>query len=793
MRPSAVLDGQAPVMVQCAEVPEQAPLTAVERPEVAALREPPNRVSRRFRTGTPLDWSAVDRCRLLILITVPFFAAYGLRSGYLLTHPDVEPYFDRGTLASMRLGLAAACFFWALFLVWGSLERRRPGPHTLYLVVGSLSWWLGVVGVAYALGPITTPAWIAVVIGCVTSLLLLPKRVAILGISVGLTLLLTSLVCAMAGMIPYGPALSDSPIVASQMPLPYAIGNTLSSLLATVVVVVVIAYVVTRWHDALDRLRHTNADLDRVVEDRTSELARRTQAEDALRESEDRYRRLTDNAFDLIMEVDSKGRLLYVSPNHRDVLGFEPDDLIGRISFDLLHPDDRQKVIVAFQMLLVSGWNHQVLARVQHRDGGWRWFESSGNAYPAPRGEMRAVVISRDVTERREAQMQREKLEAQMQQTQKLESLGVLAGGIAHDFNNLLAPILGNARLLESELPPDSPVRPFAEQIATAALRTSELTTQLLTYAGRGTLTTRTLDVRELVREMGELLHMAVSRKVDLRYELPDALPPVEGDPAQLRQVVLNLIMNASEAIGDEPGVVTIGAGTIEVDRACSRETYIGRELPAGSYIYLDVRDDGCGMDEETRSKIFDPFFTTKFTGRGLGLAALLGIVRAHRGAVAVESEPGRGTRFRLLFPRASGSVATSEATTACPRDWRGSGTVLVVDDDEAVRELLGHLLPKSGLSVIMANDGKKAVERFREHASEIAAVLLDLTMPEMGGVEAFIEMRRIRPDARIILSSGYSVVDVAAHLEGQGVDGFLQKPYEPRALIQRLRELLEE
>ncbi len=432
------------------------------------------------------------------------------------------------------------------------------------------------------------------------------------------------------------------------------------------------------------------------------------------------------------------------------------------------------------------------MTRLQHKDRSWRWFEFSGNAYQVPSGEMRAVIISRDITERKRAQVQQEKLEAQMQQTQKLESLGVLAGGIAHDFNNLLVPILGNARLAEGELPPGSPVGPFVEQIATAALRTSELTSQLLAYAGRGTLTTRPLDVCELLREMGKLLHTAIPRKVELRYELPDALPLIEGDPAQLRQVVLNLIINASEAIGDEPGVVTIGAGTIEADFASLGQTDLGPELPEGSYIYLDIRDSGCGMDEETRSKIFDPFFTTKFTGRGLGLAALLGIVRSHRGAVRVESELGSGTWFRLLFPCVPGSPAAIAKTFARPREWRSSGTVLVVDDEEAVRNVLGRTLQKCGLSVIMANDGREAVERFREHSPKIAAVLLDLAMPGIGGLEALVEMRKIRPDARIILSSGYSAVDVAARLEGQEVDGFLQKPYEPDALIQKLRELLE-
>lgn len=768
-------------------------MTGSERLEADAFRDEEDAEPRRARIGKLLDWGETDRCRLLILLTIPFFAAYALRSHYLLAHPDVEPYYDRGTLVWMRFGLAAAGGFWALFLAWGALERRRSGSHNLYLLVGSLSWWLAIVGVAYALGPITTPAWIAVVIGCVTSLLLLPRRIAFLGISIGLTLLLASLACVMAGVIPYGPAFIESPMVASQMVPPYVFGNTVSSLIATLVVVGVISYILTQWREALDRLQRTNDDLDRVVADRTSELARRTEAEGALRESEERYRRLTDNAFDLIIELDSDGRVLYASPNHRDVLGYEPDEITGRSSYGLLHPDDRDEVLQLFEMLLVSDLDRQIVTRIRHKDGSWRWFESSGNAYALPTGEMRAVIISRDVTERKQAQMQQEKLEAQMQQTQKLESLGVLAGGIAHDFNNLLVPILGNARLAESELEPGSPVGPFVERIATAAVRTSELTTQLLAYAGQGKLTTRSLDVCELLREMGELLHTAMSRKVELRYELPDALPPVEGDPTQLRQVILNLIINASEAIGDAPGVVTIGAGTLEVDGDRLGDAYLGADLPDGSHIYLDVRDTGCGMDEETRSKIFDPFFTTKFTGRGLGLAALLGIVRAHGGAVGVDSEPGRGTRVRLLLPQGSGAAEAEENALACLREWRGSGTILVVDDEESVIDLLEHVLPRSGLSVITARDGKEAVERFREHAPTIAAVLLDLTMPEVGGAEAFVEIRRIRPDARIILSSGYSVVDVAARLGGQKADGFLQKPYEPQALIQKLRELLEE
>jgi PAS domain S-box-containing protein len=773
-------------------VPEEAARTVPERQAGAAFRDARDRAPRALRMRKLLDWDPVDRCRLLIGVTVPFFAAYGLRSHYLVGHPDVEPYFDRSTLDAMRYGLAAACVFWVAFLAWGTRERRRPGPHTGYLLVGSLSWWLGVVSVAYALGPITTPAWIAVVIGCVLHVLLLPRRVAIVATGAGLTLLLASLVCVMAGLIPYGPALAETPMVASQMPAPYVLGSTLSSLLATLAVLGIISYLVTEWRSSLAGLQAANAHLDRVVEDRTRELALRKQAEGALRESEASYRRLTENAFDLIMEVDSSGRSLYASPNHRAVLGYEPDDLVGRVGLDLVHPDERKAVALAFRGVHETSWGREFEMRVRHRDGSWRWFECSGNAFRVPTGETRAVIISRDVTERKQAQLQQEKLEAQMLQTQKLESLGVLAGGIAHDFKNLLVPILGNAHLAKQELALDSPAIPFVERIATAAVRTSELTDQLLAYAGRGTLTTRPLDLGELLREMGEFLHTAVSRRTELAYEIPDALPFIEGDAVQLRQVILNLIINASEAIGDRPGVVTIGAGTTEVDGARVRESYLGGELADGSYVYLEVSDDGCGMDEETRSKIFDPFFTTKFTGRGLGLAALLGIVRAHRGAVRVESEPGRGTRFRLLFPVGSGSPATLHETDPCALAWRGSGTVLVGDDEANVREFAAEVLRRCGLSVITAEDGQEAVALFREHAPKIDAVVLDVTMPGLGGVEAFLEIRKIRPDVRILLSSGYSEEDVVGRFRVREVDGFLQKPYEPEALVRKLRELLE-
>ena len=747
---------------------------------------------RRVRIRNLLEWSEVDRCRLLILVTLPFAAAYALRSAYVLAYPTVEPYYDPRVLVWARDGLGAACGLWTLFLAWGSLERRRPGPHTVYLTVGSLSWWFGICSVAYALGPITSPAWIAVVIAGVSSLLLLPKGVALLGIGVGLTLMVASLACVMAGLIPYAPLFIEVPIGASQLALPYVIGNTIVSVLATLLVVGIVGYIVTQWRKALTLLQRLNADLKRIVEDRTRELARRKRAEAELRTNEDRYRLLAENAGDLVAELNADGLYEYVSPSHQTVLGYVRDELLGRDPFELIHPDDREETRAVTERTIASRIPETKTFRFRHRDGEWRWIEMYTRAFSTTSGATHLLVVGQDISERQRVEEQQLKLEAQMQETQKLESLGVLAGGIAHDFNNFLLPILGNARLAEDELAPGSPGRRFIERVTTAALRASELSNQLLAYAGRGKLATERLDLRALLQETADLLHTAISRKVELKYELPDSLPPIEGDPAQLRQVILNLITNGSEAIGDGQGVVAIGAGTIDADSRYLSETHLGAGLPEGYYVYLDVRDTGCGMDEETQAKIFDPFFTTKFTGRGLGLAALLGIVRAHQGALKVESEPGRGTTFRLLFPCVAGSRATPEAKGTRPLEWRGSGTILIVDDEEAVRELLEEVIPRYGMSVVTAKDGREAVERFREHASEIAAVLLDLTLPEVGGVEAFLGIRRIRPDARVILSSGYSEVDFADRLAGQEVNGFLHKPYQPEELIEKLRQALE-
>jgi PAS domain S-box-containing protein len=407
-------------------------------------------------------------------------------------------------------------------------------------------------------------------------------------------------------------------------------------------------------------------------------------------------------------------------------------------------------------------------------------------------GEPCGLAMFTDVTDLKREQEERRRLEISIQQAQKLESLGVLAGGVAHDFNNLLMTILGNASLARLDLPEGSTARRSVDDIEVAAQRAADLTRQMLDYAGKGAVAIHPINLSRLVQEIAQLLEVSIGRDCIVRYRFAPDLPAFEGDATQVRQVAMNLLTNAADAM-DGAGVITLETGVRQATVEYLAANVAGESLPPGEYVYLEVVDTGAGMDDSTRSRIFDPFFTTKFTGRGLGLAAVLGIVRGHRGAIMVDSEPGRGSTFTVLFPIAPQRHTATMVHEREPAPWRGEGRLLVVDDDPVVAEVTARLLARMGFDPVLAASGQEACELFRQDPSGIRAVILDLTMPGMGGDATFAALRQIDPHVRVLLSSGYTESEAVGRVHAEELAGFIQKPFGSEELINALRTVLGE
>jgi PAS domain S-box-containing protein len=396
------------------------------------------------------------------------------------------------------------------------------------------------------------------------------------------------------------------------------------------------------------------------------------------------------------------------------------------------------------------------------------------------------MTLGVDVTEQVAIKSAMRETEERLRETAKLESLGVLAGGIAHDFNNLLVGIIGNASLALEIVPTDSAAHGMIDGVLKAGERAAMLTRQMLAYSGRGRFVIEMVDVSALVAEMSPLLQSSIPRTVTLRTDLDPSLSPVEADSTQLQQIFMNLVINGAEACGERSGVVSIRTAPEEVNE----ERAGGFGLPPvepGRYVALEVSDTGSGMDEETRSRIFDPFFTTKFTGRGLGLSAVLGIVRAHKGALEVWSERGRGATFRVLFPAAERDWTIETEQPEISASF-GSGTVLIVDDEKMVRDMGRMALERFGYRVLEAENGRTGVALFQRYAAAVDLIILDLTMPVMSGEDTLAELRRVRPDIAIVLSTGFSETEARLRFQGCGLAGFLQKPYTALQLAEIVR-----
>jgi nitrogen-specific signal transduction histidine kinase len=398
-----------------------------------------------------------------------------------------------------------------------------------------------------------------------------------------------------------------------------------------------------------------------------------------------------------------------------------------------------------------------------------------------------------DITERQRAEEARLGLERQLLHAQKLESLGVLAGGVAHDFNNLLMAILGHMDLALAQLPAGSAAGANVKQAMAAARAAAGLTNRMLAYSGRGTFVAEEIDLNSVLEQNAAMLRAAIAKTATLSVRLARELPPVVADAAQVQQVVMNLITNASEALGEAAGSITLATGLLECDARYLERSSLEEKPAPGRFVWLEVADSGCGMSAETVERLFDPFFTTKFAGRGLGMSAVLGIVRGHRGAIVVDSAPGAGTTIRVLFPAAAGARRASPGKTAAAEAPPPalSGTVLVVDDERLVLTVCAAMIRQLGPRVLTAVDGADAVEVFAEHAASIDAVLLDMTMPRLDGLATLRELRRRRPDVRVVLCSGFTEQELAERFAGEGLAGFLQKPYDLRSLQEALGHVL--
>ena len=491
---------------------------------------------------------------------------------------------------------------------------------------------------------------------------------------------------------------------------------------------------------------------------------------------------LLDLAHDAILTLDREGRIRFWSRGAEQMYGFSREEAMGSVARELLgtkFPDSLESVE---QTAAEHGhWEGELTQR--RKDGSplvvasrWApWLSTDAK-------KLGMLEINTDITERRG-------IEEQLRHTQKLESLGVLAGGVAHDFNNLLTGILGNASLALDRIPEGYPDRLLIEEVIRAAERAADLTRQLLAYAGKGRFVMRNVDLSSLVKEISGLVQASIPKPVLLLMQLADPAPKVFADPGQMQQIVMNLVINAAEAVGPDGGTVLVRTGVETVDEQYLRTLSGSGDLKPGQYALLEVNDTGCGMSEETLKKIFDPFFTTKFAGRGLGLSAVLGIVQAHKGALKVHSQVGRGTTFKLLFPVSRAASAPEPAIA--DDDLAGSGTILIVDDEEVVRRTARNTLEHYGYRILLAEDGRQAVETYQRER-DITLVLLDLTMPVMNGEEALQQLQSIDPGVRVVLTSGYNEIEAVQRFAGKGLSGFIQKPYTAAGLAEKVKEAME-
>ncbi len=545
------------------------------------------------------------------------------------------------------------------------------------------------------------------------------------------------------------------------------------------------ALVTSQVHERTAELRHTQNLLE-------TDIAKRQATEAELRESRRQLESLLGQLPGMAYRLANDGRFsaVYISHGCTVLTGHSPHELTTRqIRYDdLVLPEDGERSWAAINGSLADHRAYEVEYRLRHKDGQIKWVLDRGQGVYDQDGRLLFIEgLAIDITQAKQSEKEKLIIERKLLEGQKLESLGVLAGGIAHDFNNLLTGIVGNASLMSLDLPPQSPLLRNVSQIESSAQRAAELCQQMLAYAGKGQFLIRRIDLEDLVRNTLPLLEHSISKRATLRFHFKSGLPPVNADVTQIRQIIMNLVVNASDAIGDNDGSITLATGIMATGDSRLRQAVLSPDPCAPALVFLQVTDTGAGMNPDVVRKIFEPFFTTKFTGRGLGLAAVLGIVRSHQGGLIVESQPGTGTTFTLILPAGEAVTESKFSRTPFGSPVMRTGTVLIIDDEDAVRTVTAHMFGMIGMKPLTACDGIDGLEMFKLHRDDITLILLDLTMPRMNGEETLREIRALSATVPVIITSGYNRTTLTSPLASAPTVAFLQKPFSLAALIKQI------
>jgi PAS domain S-box-containing protein len=681
------------------------------------------------------------------------------------------------TLTRTGISIALICLIWLPFTDWLEIDPIRRNAVALFVILGPLVAWLARSGfpragalallggvwaslttIVFIGGGIDSPAFAGFLILIFSAGLLIDTRATLV---VSALSLVTA--AAINGLFFSG--------VVERADVTHTPAARLVAWTALLVAATAIAAISTSQV----------ARAIRLARERGDELQRMHERFEA---SHEQYRRLIENSSDMVLELDMTGTIAYASPVVTEHLGFAPERLVGNNPIDFSHPDDLKRVAAAIDAMLETGGATTVTSRVRHSDGSWIWFETTGRVIESPYGEKRLAFSSRNIMERR-------KLEEELRQAQRVESLGLMAGGIAHDFNNLLAGIVGNAELARQCTPSDSREHKMIAEIEQAGWIAADLTRQLLTYAGKAPVDPKEVELRELVKEIPPLLEAKLPESVVIELEI--SRPPcwTVGDRAQISQIVMNLITNAAESLPVEGGHIRVTAGTHHLSSDELDELFVPDNPRAGEYAYIEVADNGSGISKRDQERIFDPFFTTKFQGRGLGLATVLGTVRKHRGVLRVESEPEGGTTVRVSLPSVEPPVALAEKTRE-KRPALPSGSVLVIDDDAIVRQLLKRQLTVLGLTAVDAASGREGLDVLCADPSAFDFVVLDLTMPGMDGEQTFAAIREFAPQLPVLLISGHSEQVLLETFSMRKHASTLKKPFTMAALEQAISKLLK-